>query len=367
MAALPDEKRKEMEAEMSRFEQEILGPSMLPVISAALTMPATSVQPVVIPASIPVSAAPSIPISTRPAFIPHQLQIRPKQHPNSHHLPPPPPPPMMPQLPMPPGAPMMGGPPMGPMVPIPPPGPPDMGPMPMPPMGMPMPHSHHMIPIQPTVISKPPTVYSAPPVKFSQKPDVSQSNSGIEGQSSSLDPTSQMMGSTMNTMATSMDSGNNTSAAVQGPYIPHQGQSSEVMKEEKGKEGKVAKKQKKYIRTAAGMTWEDDSLNDWDPSDFRIFCGDLGNEVTDEILTRVFGKYQSFQRAKVVRDKRTNKTKGFGFVSFKDPNDFIAAMREMNGKYVGNRPIKLRKSTWSDRNIDTVRKKAKEKEKLGLR
>jgi len=66
--------------------------------------------------------------------------------------------------------------------------------------------------------------------------------------------------------------------------------------------------------------------------DFRIFCGDLGNDVTDEMLVRVFGKYSSFQKAKVVRDKRTNKTKGFGFVSFKDPQDFIKAMKEMNGK-----------------------------------
>lgn len=38
-----------------------------------------------------------------------------------------------------------------------------------------------------------------------------------------------------------------------------------------------------------------------------------------------------------------------------------------SGKYVGNRPIKLRKSTWKDRSIDVVRKKEKEKKRLGLR
>ena len=68
------------------------------------------------------------------------------------------------------------------------------------------------------------------------------------------------------------------------------------------------------------------------PDDFRMFCGDLGNEVTDETLTRVFSKFPTFVKAKVVRDKKTNKTKGYGFVSFRDPIDFARAMREMNGK-----------------------------------
>jgi RNA recognition motif-containing protein len=54
--------------------------------------------------------------------------------------------------------------------------------------------------------------------------------------------------------------------------------------------------------------------------------------VTDEVLTRAFNKFPSFQKAKVIRDKRTNKTKGFGFISFKDPQDFINAMKEMNGE-----------------------------------
>ena len=115
-----------------------------------------------------------------------------------------------------------------------------------------------------------------------------------------------------------------------------------------------------------------------------MFCGDLGNEVNDDMLTRAFNKYSTFQKAKVVRDKRSGKSRGYGFVSFKDSQDYIRAMREMNGKnyliflksnisdffigkYVGNRPIKLRKSTWQERNIDVVRKKMKEKTKMGLR
>lgn len=91
-------------------------------------------------------------------------------------------------------------------------------------------------------------------------------------------------------------------------------------------------KNRKLMRTAGGQSWEDPTLADWDEDDFRIFCGDLGNDVTDELLTRTFNKYPSFTKARVVRDKRTNKSKGFGFISFKDPADFIKAMKEMNGK-----------------------------------
>lgn len=34
------------------------------------------------------------------------------------------------------------------------------------------------------------------------------------------------------------------------------------------------------------------------------------------------------------------------------------------GKYVGSRPIKLRKSNWKNRNIDEVKKRQKEKDVL---
>ncbi|KAI9314071.1 hypothetical protein BX666DRAFT_1969933 [Dichotomocladium elegans] len=122
-------------------------------------------------------------------------------------------------------------------------------------------------------------------------------------------------------------------------------------------------KKKPKARMAGGEIWEDPSLQDWDENDYRLFAGDLGNEVTEELLFKAFAKYTSLQRTRVVRDKRTGKTRGYGFLSFKDPNDFVKAWREMNGKYVGNRPIKLRKSSWKDRNLDV--RARKERERLG--
>ena len=77
----------------------------------------------------------------------------------------------------------------------------------------------------------------------------------------------------------------------------------------------------------------------------------MGNEVSDEILSNAFRKYRSFSRAKIIRDKVTGKSKGFGFVSLLNENDYIRAMREMNGKHVGNRPITLKRSKWKDKSL----------------
>ncbi|KAF5826782.1 hypothetical protein DUNSADRAFT_2062 [Dunaliella salina] len=114
-----------------------------------------------------------------------------------------------------------------------------------------------------------------------------------------------------------------------------------------------------YTGAQAGMqqpimqgkrSWRDPTLDEWPENDFRIFVGDLGNECNDDVLGKAFQKYPSFVKARIVKDKRTKKTKGFGFVSFMDSLDFAKALKEMNGKYIGNRPCKLRKSTWDERN-----------------
>lgn len=124
-----------------------------------------------------------------------------------------------------------------------------------------------------------------------------------------------------------------------------------LKREKKQKIPKKMTKKWKTFRKAAGTIWEDPTLDEWPDNDYRIFCGDLGNEVSDQILANAFSKYQSLQKAKVIRDKNTGKSKGYGFVSLLDVNDYIKAMREMNGKYVGNRPIKIKRSTWKDRSL----------------
>ena len=73
------------------------------------------------------------------------------------------------------------------------------------------------------------------------------------------------------------------------------------------------------------------SLLAFSADDYRVFVGDLGHEVNDDMLFRSFVGFPSLLKARVIRDKITKKSRGYGFVSFKDGQDYLRAMREMNG------------------------------------
>ncbi|EAT76715.1 hypothetical protein HBI56_226690 [Parastagonospora nodorum] len=104
-------------------------------------------------------------------------------------------------------------------------------------------------------------------------------------------------------------------------------------------------KRKTVVREGGGKTWEDPTLLEWDPMHPRLFIGNLAGEVTDDSLHKAFSKYPSLVKARVVRDKKSTKSKSYGFVSFSDTDDYFRAFKEMNGKYIGSHPVKLSRAT----------------------
>ena len=97
--------------------------------------------------------------------------------------------------------------------------------------------------------------------------------------------------------------------------------------------------------------------------DFRLFVGDLGNEVNDADLCAPFRQYRSFARGRVIRDKKTHKSRGYGFVSFLEAMDALAAMKEMHGKYIGNRPVRIKRSDWTEKSVSEVKQRDRARER----
>ncbi|PIA27454.1 hypothetical protein AQUCO_07700012v1 [Aquilegia coerulea] len=83
-----------------------------------------------------------------------------------------------------------------------------------------------------------------------------------------------------------------------------------------------------------------------DSADYTIFVGDLASDVTDYMLQETFrGQYPSVKGAKVVTDRITGRSKGYGFVKFADGNEQMRAMTEMNGQFCSTRPMRIGPAT----------------------
>ena len=115
--------------------------------------------------------------------------------------------------------------------------------------------------------------------------------------------------------------------------------------------------QKTVSRAGGGQQWTDSTLLEWDPAHFRLFVGNLAGEVTDDSLLKAFARYTSVQKARVIREKRTQKSKGYGFVSFSDGDDYFKAAREMQGKYIGSHPVLLRRAVTEVKPVSTTKNK----------
>ncbi|KAL5572323.1 hypothetical protein UlMin_021920 [Ulmus minor] len=78
---------------------------------------------------------------------------------------------------------------------------------------------------------------------------------------------------------------------------------------------------------------------------FNIFVGDLSPEVTDATLFACFSVYTSCSDAKVMWDTKTGRSRGFGFVSFRNQQDAQSAINDLNGKWLGSRQIRCNWAT----------------------
>ncbi|PON66024.1 Splicing factor-like protein, partial [Parasponia andersonii] len=78
---------------------------------------------------------------------------------------------------------------------------------------------------------------------------------------------------------------------------------------------------------------------------FNIFVGDLSPEVTDATLFACFSVYTSCSDAKVMWDQKTGRSRGFGFVAFRNQQDAQSAINDLNGKWLGSRQIRCNWAT----------------------
>ena len=73
----------------------------------------------------------------------------------------------------------------------------------------------------------------------------------------------------------------------------------------------------------------------------KLYVGNLSFDVTDEELEKAFSEYGEIVSATAIKDRDTNRSRGFGFVEFAQEEDAQKAKEAMNGKELGGRELKV--------------------------
>ncbi|MEL6342644.1 MAG: RNA-binding protein, partial [Myxococcota bacterium] len=73
----------------------------------------------------------------------------------------------------------------------------------------------------------------------------------------------------------------------------------------------------------------------------KLFCGGLAWATDDESLRAAFEPFGEVSEAKVIYDRDSGRSRGFGFVTFANREEGEQAIEQMNGAQVDGRAIRV--------------------------
>ena len=73
----------------------------------------------------------------------------------------------------------------------------------------------------------------------------------------------------------------------------------------------------------------------------KLYVGNLAFSVTDDELGQAFESFGTISSARVVMDRMSGRSKGFGFVELEDDQAADDAISKMDGQTIGGRPVRV--------------------------
>ena len=75
--------------------------------------------------------------------------------------------------------------------------------------------------------------------------------------------------------------------------------------------------------------------------DFKVYAGNLSFNTTQDALEQAFAEFGQITHIKLITDRETGRSKGFGFISFADKDAADAAVNGLNGQDLDGRQIRV--------------------------
>lgn len=87
----------------------------------------------------------------------------------------------------------------------------------------------------------------------------------------------------------------------------------------------------------------------------NMFVGNLGFNVTDDSLRELFEGYGNVSSAKIIMDRESGRSRGFGFVEMGSTTEANEAISQLNGKVIGGRAISVSEAREKEKRNDSKR------------
>jgi RNA recognition motif-containing protein len=94
----------------------------------------------------------------------------------------------------------------------------------------------------------------------------------------------------------------------------------------------------------------------------RIYVGNLPEDVDKQELDALFREAQDIQSLKLITNRKTNKCRGFGFITVKTEAEADSLVSRFNGQTFREQPLKVEKALPRQKGKDKDKDKEKEKE-----
>ena len=87
----------------------------------------------------------------------------------------------------------------------------------------------------------------------------------------------------------------------------------------------------------------------------NIYVGNLSRDVAEDDLQQAFEAFGQVETAKVIKDRFSGESRGFGFVEMPSKKEALAAISELNGKEIKGRAV----------NVNEARPRAQSRRNVG--
>jgi RNA recognition motif-containing protein len=76
----------------------------------------------------------------------------------------------------------------------------------------------------------------------------------------------------------------------------------------------------------------------------NIYVSNISFSVTEDDLSQVFAEFGNVTSVKIITDKFTGKSRGFGFVEMSDDSEAQSAIQELNGSEFAGRELQVKEA-----------------------